>query len=113
VDSTTSVESVRMEFPWYFRPWEERKGHVNVALRKGKWKGIWNADLEQLELYELQMDRTELFDIATDHPQLASELSIKAREWLGACQKLPKGPVETIDIDEETQEQLRALGYFN
>ena len=113
LESTTSVESIRMELPWYFKPWEESKGSVNVALRKGKWKGIWNADLEHLELYDLEQDRAELSDVRSEHPQLANELSNKASEWLEACQNRPSKPVETIGIDEKTQEQLRALGYFN
>jgi arylsulfatase A-like enzyme len=113
MEYTATIESMRMEWPWYFKPWQELKGRVNIALRKGKWKGIWNAELEQLELYDLQSDHAELSDVRADNPQLANELSNKATEWLGECRNLAKKPVEVPEAGERTKEKLRALGYFN
>ncbi len=54
----------------------------NRAVRRGKWKlvskfpGGW-------ELYDLDADRTELHNLASDHPELVREMSALYGAWAG------------------------------
>ena len=56
----------------------------NRAVRKGKWKlvikypGAW-------ELYDIEADRTELHDLAGEHPDVVAELSALYDEWAERC----------------------------
>jgi arylsulfatase A-like enzyme len=111
--SPNSISSLRMSRAFYYRPDKERRGDVNLALRDGRWKGIWNAELQYLELYDLQHDPGEQTDVSAEHPERAKILSDRAREWLRDCAARAKPPAELGEIDPETMEQLRSLGYFN
>jgi arylsulfatase len=73
-----------------------RKGHDaiywehegNRAVRQGKWKlvarhkGPW-------ELYDLDADRTELKNLADDHPDLVKELAAKHDAWAARAGVVP------------------------
>jgi arylsulfatase A-like enzyme len=111
--SPNSISSLRMSRAFYYRPDKERRGDVNLALREGQWKGIWNDELQSLELYDLQGDPGEEEDVSTEHPERTKVLSARARDWLRDCATLAKPPVEIGEIDPEAMEQLRSLGYFN
>jgi arylsulfatase A-like enzyme len=111
--SSVSISSLRMSRAFYYRRDKERRGDVNLAVRDGQWKGIWNDELQFLELYDLQRDPGEQADISAEHPERAKMLSDRAREWLRDCLALAKPPVELGEIDPEAMEQLRSLGYFN
>jgi arylsulfatase A-like enzyme len=97
----------------YYRPWKESRGDVNVVIRRGSWKGIWNDELQTLELYDLERDPGEQTDLSAAQPRLAAALGEQARAWLQACLSQATPPQELGEMDEQTQEQLRALGYFN
>ena len=56
----------------------------NRAVRMGKWKLVSRAR-EGWELYDLESDRTELNDLAGDHPEIAGELQNRHREWAERC----------------------------
>ncbi|MBE7558299.1 sulfatase-like hydrolase/transferase [bacterium] len=80
---------------------KKRKGHEaifwehegNRAVRAGDWKlvsrfpGKW-------ELYNLQEDRTELHDLAAEHPRKVRELEALYKQWAERSQVLP-WPVRT------------------
>jgi arylsulfatase A-like enzyme len=97
----------------YYRPWKESRGDLNVLLRQDRWKGIWNAELESLELYDLNIDPGELSDVIAGQPQLAQAMRQRAEAWLDNCRDRATQPGEVEQIDAETEERLRALGYFN
>jgi arylsulfatase A-like enzyme len=103
------VLALRINRKKYFRPWKEGRGDVNVVVRRGELKAIWNAELDTVELYDLGADPTESNDLATDLPELAAELRMVAGDWLEAC----GGDVgsESTDLSDDTRERLRALGY--
>ena len=46
------IAAVRINRTFDYQPWRRSRGDVNVVVRKGKWKGIWNDDLQTLELYD-------------------------------------------------------------
>jgi arylsulfatase A-like enzyme len=97
----------------YYRPWKESRGDLNVLLRQDQWKGIWNAELDSLELYDLRLDSGELSDISTEQSQLAQSMRQRGEAWLQNCSDQATQPEEVEEIDAETEERLRALGYFN
>ena len=60
----------------------------NRAVRSGRWKlvsrypGGW-------ELYDMENDRTELHNLAADHPEQAKELAALYDQWAQRCGVLP------------------------
>ena len=113
VRSEMSIPGLRLNRVNYYRPWKDNRGDVNVVLRQDQWKSIWNQELESLELYDLEKDPAELSDVSSEHVDLAQEMRTRAREWFQECSSRAQEREEIGEIDEETKEALRALGYFN
>jgi len=97
----------------FYRPWRQSRGEVNVVLRQGDYKGIWNADIETFELYDLADNPSETRNLATVQPELASAMEEHARRWLSDCsrQATTTAPIDRENLDPETLERLRSLGY--
>ena len=109
----SSILGMRFNRVNHYRPWKESRGDTNVLLRQDQWKGIWNAELESLELYDLDRDPAELSDVSGDQQQLAQSLRQRVAPWLANCRDQATEPGAVEQIDPQTEEQLRALGYFN
>jgi arylsulfatase len=76
----------------------------NRAVRKGKWKLISKADkkdsfvwdqvthlsIENWELYDMLVDRTETHDIATSQPEIVEELSNLWTSWAEKTGAIPR-----------------------
>lgn len=97
----------------YYRPWKESRGDLNVVLRQDQWKGIWNVQVESMELYDLHQDPGEIANVSGDRTTLAQSLRQRAVPWLEDCRNRATVPTDVEHIDPETEEQLRALGYLN
>lgn len=67
--------------------WEHQN---NCAIRKGKWKAIKKLDDEHWELYNLENDRIESNDLASEYPEIIDELNGKWYEWAETHFVLPK-----------------------
>ncbi|RLD79335.1 MAG: arylsulfatase [Bacteroidetes bacterium] len=67
---------IHKELFWY------REGHK--AVRQGKWKLVALSG-EAWELYDLDLDRTELNDLATIHPEKVEELNKLHAQWAEKC----------------------------
>jgi len=66
----------------------------HLAIRKGAWKLLANADSTNLELYHLLSDPSELHNLVHQKPGLASELYDELKQWKST---LPIGPeVRTV-----------------
>jgi len=107
------VTAVRMNRKKFYRPWRQSRGDVNVVLRQRDHKGIWNAEIETFELYDLASDPGETRNLATAQPELASTMVEYARRWLADCgrQATTTAPTDRENLDPETLERLRSLGY--
>jgi arylsulfatase len=57
----------------------ERAG--NRAVRKGNWKIVSTYPAYQWELYDLETDRGETNDLASQHPEVVNELSADYFRW--------------------------------
>jgi arylsulfatase A-like enzyme len=79
------VPSVRVNHKNYYRPWKESRGDVNVVVRRGSWKAIWNREPNTLELYDLSTDPREQHDLGAENPELAVAMQAFARVWYEAC----------------------------
>ena len=55
--------------------WEVHRPFAQ-AVRRGRWKGIRFGTRELLVLYDLEADRGETTDLASEHPELVHELEL-------------------------------------
>jgi arylsulfatase A-like enzyme len=106
-----TITGMRINRTRYYRPWVQTRGDVNVVVRDGHWKGIWNADLESLELYDLDADPRETTDLSAAHPELAKTMQAAAREWMSSCNVTE--PLRAEPLDDKTMDELRSLGYVD
>lgn len=60
------------------------------AIRKGDWKAYKKVSEKEWELYDLQTDRSEQFNVALKHPGLVKELNDRWDAWANSHQVLPK-----------------------
>ncbi|MBN2448729.1 MAG: sulfatase, partial [Phycisphaerae bacterium] len=108
------VPGLRINTTRYYRPWVETRGDVNVVIRQKQWKGIWNADIDTFELYDLSADPFEKYDVRTAHADLVAAMRTHAQSWYEGCrtQTQETGTVDYSKLDEATLRNLRALGYI-
>jgi arylsulfatase A-like enzyme len=112
-DPDVAIPAMRHNDSFYYRPFKEKRGDLNVVVRRDQWKGIWNDELGAMELYDLTLDPGELSDLSVRQPQLVQGMSEKARNWLKICKNNAVEPERAEEMDEETRERLRALGYLD
>jgi arylsulfatase len=68
-------ETLRRASPLYW----EHEG--NRAIRDGKWKLVAKGPKGAWELYDMEADRSELDDLASRHPDIASRLATDWEAW--------------------------------
>ena len=61
----------------------------NRAMRLGKWKLVAKGPGSKWELYDLEADRTELHDLAGQHPERVREMTAKWEAWAKRTNVLP------------------------
>jgi arylsulfatase A-like enzyme len=116
-ETTLSTEPVVTGMRWnvkkYYRPWKESRGDVNVVVRQGSLKGIWNLEPGTMELYDLAADPGERSNLAESRSERVRELMASVRTWYAACreQASAHGPRRTEELDADTLEEIRSLGY--
>ena len=111
-DPGPRVVSVRINRKKYYRPWKESRGDVNVVVRYGRFKGIWNQELGRIELYDLVSDPGERHDMSREKIEVAVKLERVAAEWFAECSARDL-EADSADLSEETKDQLRSLGYLD
>ena len=62
----------------------------NSAIRAGDWKLVRQGERSAWELYDLARDRTEIHDLASEHPERVREMAVKWEEWARRCWVFPK-----------------------
>jgi arylsulfatase A-like enzyme len=88
---------------------------VLATLRDGLYGELFDMDDEFL--YDLSADPSERQNLATERPTDIAEWQDQLREWLDECAALHEevvGSTDTgADIDADTEEQLKQLGYVD
>lgn len=105
------VVGMRVNVTNYYKKWREARGDVNIALRLGNWKGIWNVQPDTFELYDLVSDPRETSNRAGEHPAIVERLLNHARLWLDDCRSRSRDADDAGPLDEETRKSLNAIGY--
>lgn len=111
-ENDLTIEGLRINQLQYYRPWKESRGDVNVLIRKDNWKGIWNHELGNLELYNLQLDPNERLDVSGKNPELTEYMSKHAASWIDECMAGALSTEAVGEFDEETKQKLHSMGYF-
>ncbi len=108
------VTAMRHNKKKYYRPHKENRGDLNLAIRQGEWKGIWNAETESLELYDLGRDPLESEDVSAAEPELVEEMITFAQSQLARCEAsaTERYTGNELQLDEKTRRRLEALGYI-
>jgi len=111
------VTTVRINEKDYFKPWSEARGDINLAMRRGAWKGVFNMQLGTLELYDVLADAAERNDLsaAPERREEADAFRTFAHDWYAQCMAENKqtGAGGLQDLSEEDLRQLAALGYVD
>jgi arylsulfatase A-like enzyme len=110
---TPVIPGMRHNTTRYYRPWATQRGDVNIIVRQDRWKGIWNVDLNTIELYDLGTDPLEQTNVAAQHASLADALRDHAEAWYARCQRSARETESVEQLDEETLRNLRSLGYVD
>lgn len=111
-DAETRIQAMRLNRVNYYQPWKEESGDSNWAARQGRWKAIWNAEVETLELYDLDSDPQEKNNISADNPQTVDAFRSQIIRFEKECQIRAATNLILFDRDEDQREKIRAMGYF-
>jgi choline-sulfatase len=106
------IFAMRINETTYFRPWLQARGNINVMTREGRWKAIWNVELQTAELYDVDTDREERIEMSRENPQQTQKFIAAARDWLADCNNLEGRRGEVHQYDVEDRERLRSMGYL-
>jgi arylsulfatase A-like enzyme len=109
------VPAMRMNLSGYYRPVKETRGDLNVVVRDGNLKGIWNAEPRNTEIYDLDTDPAERSNLGSADAARAQALAARAAEWLTGCEASlqPPDKVPLTAKDSAIRERLKAHGYFS
>ena len=106
------VPAVRWNLMSTYARWQRERGDMNVVVRSGAWKGIWNADLDTFELYDLDTDPGELVNVAERQPERVAAMREHVTARYADCGAAADEQAGSAGkLGEEALRNLRALGY--
>jgi arylsulfatase A-like enzyme len=112
-ESPPRMVSMRMNFKKYYRPYKESRGDINVVVRQGRWKGIWNLEPDTFELFDLSVDAGERLESSSSQPELSKRLKTLAVREFDECSSRMLRPQTSPILGPKEIEALRSLGYVN
>ena len=72
-----------------YRPGSDEDQWPDVAVRDGSWKLLCQDDGSRAELFEIVNDPQETTNLAEQHPDGATRLTVAAKEWAQTIGKSP------------------------
>ena len=85
---------------------------VQRALATDRYHLILTLQTGKVELYRYREDRDEVLDLASETPELARPLLRNLRLWSKGRPAQPMLKREAVDLPDEVEKSLRALGYL-
>lgn len=79
------------------------------SARTDRWKLIATPAQDRYELYDLGEDPAERHDLAAERPEELAEMKRLLRRWKAGLHPVRS---EAAVLDQETTEDLKALGYI-
>jgi arylsulfatase len=67
----------------------------NAGVREGKWKLVRKYP-DAWELYDMERDRTELHNVAAQHPERVARMSEQYEHWAERCRVVPREKILSI-----------------
>jgi hypothetical protein len=102
------VVSIRNNMKKYFKPYKESRGDLNVVVRNGDLKAIFNVEPGTVELYDLKSDPGETQDLAQVRSAEANALGqFAARTYAEMLKHSDRA--QAGDLNEQSAEVLKAL----
>ena len=82
-----------------------------LSIRSKRFKFIWSSN-GQHELYNIENDPAEQFNLITKLPKIAKDLENHLSKWYSSFQKHSLTEEKAADLQPDVQQHLKALGYF-
>ena len=68
----------------------------NAAVRIGQWKLVRKLSAAPWELYDMEADRTELHDLAAQHPERVADMARQYEAWAARCGVIPREKIVAL-----------------
>jgi arylsulfatase A-like enzyme len=93
-------------------PVSREQAHCLVAVQDERWKLVMDKSAERMDLFDLANDPLEHRNVAVQHPEVASRLEARLRDWDAAQPNLEALRGDVKGERREIRDRLRALGYI-
>jgi arylsulfatase A-like enzyme len=114
------VLSMRINERTYFRKFAKQRGHRNLALADGSWKGIWNVEGDTFELYDLAKDPKEDEDVSAQNADVVNRMRDIAKAQWAYCPPettsapaVRRAPPKVEGLPDDVRKALESLGYLD
>ncbi len=76
---------------WHYPHYSNQGGAPGCSMREGDWKLIEFFEDNRLELYNLEDDISEEYDVGDEYPERRDDMHLKLSEWRKSiCAEIPK-----------------------
>ena len=76
---------------WHYPHYSNQGGSPGCSMREGDWKLIEFFEDNRVELYNLEDDISEEYDVGSEYPEKRDDMLLKLSEWRKSiCAKIPK-----------------------
>ena len=110
VDLVNTVADPRDPRMLFLRTSHPRNGMV--AARTTSWKQISWPRLGSQWLFDLRSDPTEKSNLVAKHPDRYASMGLRIRRHLVEAASRRLGEAGEVELTEEAEESLKALGYL-
>lgn len=83
----------------------------NAGIRIGKWKLVKKYP-NPWELFDMEADRTEIFDLAAAHPEIVNGMSEEYEEWAARCGVISRDKILRIMKEQGTETTALGAAYL-